>query len=159
MWLAGPPVGIRLPLVAPKLRSPAQFLDGISGAARRSLVARLFVGDLDLGAYSSNWDLPSHALPSRSCAYCAKRYQTLPFVEDEWHMFFVCPLYDSFRHLLSIRAEGVLVEGHPLQGGGSSPQNLRSLARAILQVPDPNRVAEFLGRAMSARRKFRNQLR
>ena len=159
MWVAGAPVGIRLPLVAPRLRSPAQFLDGIAGAARRSLAVRLFVGDLDLGAYSSNWDLQHLALPSRACAYCATRWQTFPFVEDEWHVLLICPLYESFRHLLPFRAEEILVEGHRMQGGGCSAHNLRSLARALLQVTDPNRVAEFLGRAMSARRKFRNKLR
>ena len=133
-------------------------LDGVAGAAHRSLIARLFVGDLDLGAYSSNWDLSPRILPSRSCAYCYTRYGLPSFVEDEWHVFGVCPLYDGFRSRLPFRAEQVLVEGHVMQGNGCTVQNLRALARAVLQA-DPNHVAEFLGRALSSRRRFRLQLR
>ena len=158
MWYAGAPVGLPLPLVAPRLRSPAAYLDGVAGAARRSLIARLFVGDLDLGAYSSNWDLSPRILPSRSCAYCYTRYGLPSFVEDEWHVFGVCPLYDAFRSRLPFRAEQILVEGHAMQGNGCTVQNLRALARAVLQA-DPNHVAEFLGRALSSCRRFRLQLR
>ena len=157
MWYSGAPIGLPLPLVAPRLKSPAAFLDGIAGAARRSLVARLFVGDLDLGAYSSNWDLSARVLPSRSCAYCFMRYGSPHYKEDEWHVFCVCPLYDSFRSRLPFRAERILVEGHVLQGEGCTVQNLRALARAVLQSY-PNQVAEFLGRSMAARKQFQRQL-
>ena len=155
MWLAGAPIGPRLPLCAPNLPSPAQFLDQVAGAARRSTVARLFVGDLDIAAYSGNWDLRGRGLPSRACVYCYRRFATLPFVEDEWHVFFVCPLYAAFRTRLPLRLEDTRVEGHPMQGEGCTPRNLVQLARAVLQVRDPNRVAEFLMRSMSARKRAR----
>jgi len=112
---------------------------------------------LYLGAYSSSWDFSARVLPSRACAYCYMRYSSLPYKEDEWHVFCVCPLYDSFRSRLPFRAEQILVEGHVLQGEGRTVQNLRALARAVLQS-SPNQVAEFLGRSMAARRQFRRQL-
>jgi hypothetical protein len=117
MWLAGSSVGMRLPLVRASLPSPAVLLDGVAGAARRSTVARLLSGDLDLAAYSSNWDL-HRWLPSRCCAYCYARYHTTPFIEDEWHVILICPLYAPFRARLPFLARDVLVEGHELQGNG-----------------------------------------
>ena len=158
MWLAGSPIGLPLPLCTAKLPSPARALDGVAGAARRSLLARLFVGDLDIAAYSGNWDLRGRGLPSRACAYCFRRYSTWPFVEDEWHVFFVCQLYAPFRARLPIRLADMRVQGHPMQGDGCTPQNLVTLARAVLRVKDQNLVAEFLMRSMAARRRTRAQL-
>jgi hypothetical protein len=157
MWLAGSAIGLRLPLARPNLPSPAVLLDGVAGAARRSTVARFLSGDLDLAAYSSNWDI-CRGLPSRCCAYCYARYHTAPFIEDEWHFLLICPLYDSFRKRLPVVARDVLVEGHVLQGGGCTPRNLSSLTSALLRLPDPNVLAEYLMRAVAARRHFREKL-
>jgi hypothetical protein len=157
MWLAGSAIGLRLPLSRRNLPSPAALLDGVAGAARRSTVARFLTGDLDLAAYSSNWDI-HRGLPSRCCAYCYVRYHTVPFIEDEWHFLLICPLYASLRARLPILARDVLVEGHELQGGGCTPRNLSSLTSALLRLPDPNVLAEYLMRAVAARRHFRENL-
>ena len=54
IWLAGSSVGMALPIIGPRVQSPRWALNGIAGAARRSVVARLFVGDFDIGAFSGN---------------------------------------------------------------------------------------------------------
>ena len=115
----------------------------------------MFVGDLDIGAYSGNWDIKRRHVPSRACAYCYFQYHTMPFIEDEWHVFFVCPLYSGFRAKLPFTADDVLVEGHSIQGSGCTPRNLQSLARAILRVQNQNVIAGFLMNAFKARRQYR----
>ena len=79
----------------------------------------------------------------------------LPFTEDEWHLVLICPHFDSFRQRLPFRAAQVCVQGNPLQGGGCTARNLQSLAQAILLMPDPNILAEYLMRALAARRRYR----
>ena len=79
----------------------------------------------------------------------------MPFVEDEWHVLLVCPLYAPYRMGLPFTTADVLVEGHPMQGAGCTPRNLSSLARAILSMQNPNYLEEFLMRAMAARRRDR----
>ena len=79
----------------------------------------------------------------------------MPFIEDEWHVFFVCPLYSAFRATLPFRVEDVRVEGHPIQGNGCTPRNLQPLASALLRVRNQNLVAEFLMKALNARRRYR----
>ena len=82
-WLAGAPVGgLPLPLVARRLPSPQKLLDRLTSPARRSVAAPFFTGDLNIAAYSGNWDLTRHTLPSRACAHCYWRFQ-LSWVEDE----------------------------------------------------------------------------
>ena len=64
-WRAGAPIGrLPLPLVGPRVRCPRTFIDGLTGEARRGMAARLFTGDLDLAAYSGNWDLTRRNVPS-----------------------------------------------------------------------------------------------
>ena len=79
----------------------------------------------------------------------------MPFVEDEWHVLLVCPLYQSARNKLPFTATGLRVGGHALQGAGVTQRNLQSLVAAMLQVSNPNIVAEFLAVAMAARRRHR----
>ena len=152
IWFVGSPVGLPLPLVGPSLPSPA---------ARRSVVARFLVGDLDLAVYWGNWDLSiaRRPRPSKSCAHCYYRWDTLPFVEDEWHLLMVCPLYANFRTRLPFRVADVRVKGSEVRGDGCSERNLTSLLRAILQIPDANVFAEFLMRSTAARRRYRASLR
>ena len=121
-------------------------------------MARFFTGDLDLACYSNNWDLHHCYFPRRSCAYCACSWNSLPFVEDEWHVLLVCPLYESARNKLPFTATQLRVEGHALQGGGATDRNMRSLVAAVLSVSNPNIVAEFLAVAIAARRRHRASL-
>ena len=79
----------------------------------------------------------------------------MPFVEDEWHLFLICPLYAPYRAKLPFCTTTVRVEGAELQGEGGTEGNLGALTRAILQVADPNHIAEFLSRALAARRRYR----
>ena len=82
----------------------------------------------------------------------------MTFVEDEWHIFLVCPLYDALRRSLPFTVESALVEGHRLQGAGCSPGNLRSLVQSIMQVPRFEVVVDFLLQALKKRRTFRQRL-
>lgn len=158
-WKAGAPVGgLPLPLVAPRLRSPLQLIDSLMGPARRSIAARFFMGNLDIAAYSGNWDLSRGYIPSRACAYCYQRWRHMTFVKDEWHIFLVCPLYDGLRPSLPFSAESTRVGGHRLQGDGCTPCNLRSLVRSIMFVPRFEVVADFLLQAQKKRRQFRQSL-
>ena len=150
--------GIPLPLVAPKLPAPRKFHDTITGPGRRCIAARFFTGELDLAAYSSNWDLTRVYIPSRRCAYCYRTYQMQPCIEDEWHVFFVCTLYSGLRRALPFAARDVLVEGHEIQGDGCTDRNLVSLLRAVLSAPRPESVVDFLVRAMRHRRDFRRRI-
>ena len=112
--------------MAPRLKSPLQLIDSLTGPARRSVAACFFMDDLDIAAYSGNWDLTRRYVPSRACVYCYQRWRVTTFVEDEWHLFLVCPLYDDLRRSLAFTADSVRVEGHRLQGDGCTPNNLRS---------------------------------
>ena len=82
----------------------------------------------------------------------------MTFVEDEWHIFLVCPLYDGLRHSLPFSAESARVEGHRLQSDGCTPRNLLSLVRSIMLVPRFEIVADFLLQAQKKRRQFRQIL-
>ena len=82
----------------------------------------------------------------------------MTFVEDEWHIFLVCPLYDGLRRSLPFTADSVRVEGHRLQGGGCSPSNMRSLVRSIIQVPRFEVVVDFLLQVLKKRRQFRQNM-
>ena len=82
----------------------------------------------------------------------------MPYVEDEWHVLLICPLYQTVRNKLPFTAARVRVEGHELQGEGATERNLQSLMAAVLQAPNPNIVAEFLAVAMAARRRHRSVL-
>ena len=82
----------------------------------------------------------------------------MTFVEDEWHIFLVCPLYDGLRPSLPFSAESARVEGHRLQGDGCTPRNLLSLVRSIMLVPRFEIVADFLLQAQKKRRQFRQIL-
>ena len=156
-WLAGAPVGgMPLPLVARRLLSPQRVIENLTGPARRSVAARFFTGDLDIAAYSGNWDLTRHMLPRRSCAHCFWRYQ-LPWVEDEWHLLLVCPLYDGLRHSLPFTAPQLCVVGHPLQGDGCVPRNLTALVGRILGLERIDVVVDFKNRALKRRRESRRQ--
>ena len=85
-------------------------------------------------------------------------YDMMTFIEDEWHIFLVCPLYDALRRSLPFTAESARVEGHRLQGAGCSPGNLRSLVQSIMQVPRFDVVVDFLLQALKKRRTFRQRL-
>ena len=82
----------------------------------------------------------------------------MTFVEDEWHIFLVYPLYDGPRRSLPFTADSARVEGHRLQGAGCSPSNMRSLVRSIMQVPRFEVVVDFLLQAQKKRRLFRQNL-
>ena len=157
--MAGAPVGgVALPLVAPRIPSPRKLIDGLTGPARRSIVAKLFMGDLDIAAYSGNWDLRGHAGPSRACAYCLRRWCMDPFVEDEWHVLLICPLYEHIRRPLRLKAQAIRVEGHALQGDGCSQRNLIQLLRVMMLHPRFVAIADFPLQAMKRRRQFRQNL-
>ena len=81
----------------------------------------------------------------------------MPCVEDEWHVFLVCPLYSRHRGALPFTARQILVEGHEVQGEGCSPRNLTALVRAILQVPNFDSVVDYLLRVLKLRRQYRAQ--
>ena len=154
-WRAGAAVsGFPLPLVAPRLSNPIQMIAKLTGPDRRSAGARLWTGDLDIAAYSNNWDITREYIPSRKCAYCFRRYG-VPFVEDEWHLFFVCPLYADLRVRLPFSAEEVCVEGHDIQGEGCTPRNLQALCRALLLTPSADIIADFLTQALKRRKRNR----
>ena len=118
------------------------------------MAARFFTGDLDIAAYSGNWDLTRHSLPFRACAHCYWRFQ-LRWVEDEWHIFFVCPLYSQLRRALPFTSNQVRVEGHVMQGDGCTPRNLTSLVGHIMGLPSTDGVVDFLLQAMKLRRESR----
>ena len=154
-WLAGAPVGgLPLPLVSRRLPSPYKFIDRLTSPARRSVGARFFTGDLDIAAYSGNWDLTRHSVPSRACAHCFWRYQ-ISWVEDEWHLLFVCPLYSSLRETLPFTGTQVRVEGHVMQGEGCTARNLTSLVRHIMALPCIDVVVDFLLQVIKKRRESR----
>ena len=155
-WLAGAPVGgPPLPLVSRRLPSPCKFIDRLTSPARRSVAARFFTGDLDLAAYSGNWDLTRHSVPSRACAYCFWRYQ-LSWVEDEWHILLVCPLYSNLRAALPFTSDQVRVEGHVMQGEGCTERNLTSLVSHIMALPSFDVVVDFFLKATKKRRDWRH---
>ena len=81
-----------------------------------------------------------------------------PFVEDEWHLLLICPLYERIRRRIPFQAAGILVEGHPLQGEGCTPRNLAALIRAILADPRRDSLIDFLWEAIRLRRQFRQGL-
>ncbi len=158
-WLVGAQVGgMPLPLVARGLPSPQKLIDRLTGPARRSVAARFFTGDLDIAAYSNNWDLTRCAFPRpvarRACAYCYRRYQ-ISWIEDEWHLLFVCPLYSSQRRSLAFTGRQVCVEGHPMQGDGCVPRNLVSMMQHIMSLPSIDVIVDFLIQAMKLRRDSR----
>ena len=134
-----------------------KLIDGITGPARRSMAARLFVGDMDIAAYSGNWDLQGRVFPRRACVYCYSRWYSSPYVEDEWHVLLICPLYWDLRRRLGLSAEAIRVEGHPsgIQGDGCTRRKLIALTRAIMLHPHFDRITDFLMQAMKRRRKHR----
>jgi len=146
-----------LPLVAPRVPSPMKLIDELTGPARRSMAARLFMGDMDIAAYSGNWDLQGRVLPHRACVYCYNRLNTFPCVEDEWHVLLICPLYRDLRRSLSLSAEAIRVEGHPsgMQGDGCTRRNLIALIRSIMLHPRFDHVIDFLMQAMKRRGQYR----
>ena len=148
-----------LPLVAPRLADPRRLLENVTGPARRSIAARLFTGDLDLAAYSGNWDIKHRYVPSRSCAFCYWTYHMPHCVEDEWHVLLVCPLYSRFRHALPFTSEQVIVEGHDIQGEGCTERNLTALVQAILQAPRFDSIVDYLSRALKVRSQYRTRTR
>ena len=155
-WRAGAPIGrLPLPLVGPRVRCPRTFIDGLTGEARRGMAARLFTGDLDLAAYSGNWDLTRRNVPSRACAYCWRHFHGPPSVEDEWHLFLICPLYSSLRRSMPFTAEDLCVEGHDQQGQGCSRRNLQSLISAILQSNRVEFLIDYLIKAFKLRKSYR----
>ena len=157
-WAAGAPVGgLPRPLVARRLPSPQKLIDHITSPARRSVAARFFTGDLDIAAYSGNWDLSRSGLPSRACAYCYYRWRMMPCIEDEWHVLFVCSLYDHLRRLLPFTRTQVLREGHELQGGGCTEHNLTSLVEHVLALPKVDPVIDFLLQALRLRKQARQR--
>ena len=156
-WMAGAPVGVSLPLVARRLPAPHKLINDATGLARRSVAARLFVGDI--GAYSGNWDITRRYVPRRACAHCFWVVAAAPFIEDEWHVFCVCPLYHRLRSRLPFRAEEIVTEGHALQGDGCTPRNLQALARAVMSSPDFTVIVDFLLQALKERRQFRERNR
>ena len=158
-WSAGSSIGLPLPLIGARVRSPGEFINLLNGPARRSIAARFFVGDLDIAAYSGNWDCTHRVFPRRACAYCYLRYNGPSYVEDEWHVLLVCPLYSSFRSLIPFDAVRTRVEGHPLQGNGCAAANLKALLKAVLGALHPNDIAGFLVRAIRSRRQHRAPLR
>ena len=139
---------------ARRLPSPQKFIDSLTSPARRSVAARFFTGDLDIAAYSGNWDLTRHSLPSRACAHCFWRFQ-IRWVEVEWHLLLVCPLYTSLRRALPFTATQVRVEGHVMQGEGCTERNLTSLVRHILSLPRMDVVVDFFLQAIKLRRESR----
>ena len=157
-WLAGAPVeGVPLPLVTRRLPSPYKVIDRLTSPARRSVAARFFTGDLDIAAYSGNWDLTCHSVPTRACAHCFRCYQ-ISWVEDEWHILFVCPLYDSLRGSLPLSGDQVRVEGHVMQGAGCTPRNMISLMRHILALPSCDGFVDFLLQAVKKHRDSRRNI-
>ena len=81
-----------------------------------------------------------------------------PFVEDEWHLLLICPLYERIRRRIPFQAADILVEGHPLQGQGCTPRNLAALIRAILADPKRDSLIDFRWEAIRLRRQFRQGL-
>ena len=81
-------------------------------------------------------------------------------MEDEWHLLFVCPLYDPIRGTIPFTGDQVLVDGgHVMQGQGCSERNLTSLVRHVMALPRFDVVVDFLLRAFKMRRNSRrNQL-
>ena len=81
-----------------------------------------------------------------------------PFVEDEWHLFLICPLYERLRRRIPFQAAGILVEGYPLQGQGCAPLNLAALIRAIRADPRRDSIIDILSEAIRLRRQYRQGL-
>ncbi len=81
-------------------------------------------------------------------------------MEDEWHLLFVCPLYNPIRGTIPFTGDQVLVDGgHVMQGQGCSERNLTSLVRHVMALPRFDVVVDFLLRAFKMRRDSRrNQL-
>ena len=78
-------------------------------------------------------------------------------VEDEWHIFFVCPLYGRYRRALPFTARQVPVEGHEVQCDGCTLRNLTALVCAILQASNFDSVVAYLIRALKSRRQHRGR--
>ena len=93
--------------------------------------------------------------PSRTCLTCWHD-DRCACLEDEWHVFFTCPLYADLRTRLPFRGEDVVVEGFVTQGDGCTPRNLQALARAILNTPNYDKVVDFLTQVMKRRRQNRH---
>ena len=81
----------------------------------------------------------------------------MPCVEDEWHVFLVCPLYSRPRRALPFTARQILVEGHAIQGEGCTQRNLVALVRAILQTPSFDSIVDYLIKALKSRRQHRGR--
>ena len=96
-----------------------------------------------------------HSVPSRACAYCFWRYQ-LSWVEDEWHILLVCPLYSNLRAALPFTSDQVRVEGHVMQGEGCTERNLTSLVSHIMDLPSFDVVVDFFRKATKKRRDSRH---
>ena len=157
-WNAGAPIGgFPLPRIGPRTPSPRTLIDGLTGPARRSVAVRLFLGELDLAAYSGNWDLASSGryIPRRACAHCYWRIHGPPSVEDEWHVLLICPLYAGIRRGMPFSADELCIEGHPHQGDGCTPRNLERLIGAILRTPRFTFIIDYLIRAFKIRRQQR----
>lgn len=84
-------------------------------------------------------------------------FHQLPWVEDEWHLLLVCPLYDGLRHALPFTAAQLFVVGHPLQGDGCVPRNLTALVGQILALERIDVVVDFMILALKRRRESRRQ--
>ena len=121
------------------------------------MAARLFTGNLNLAAYAGNWDITRRYVPTRACAYCYWTYHMSPPKEDEWHVLFVCPLYDHLRRMLPFTRAQVLREGHELQGEGCTERNLTSLVEHVLALPKVDPVIDFLAQALRLRKQARQR--
>ena len=144
-----------LPLVGPRTPCPRSIINALCGAVKRSVAARLFTGNLNLAAYADNWDVTRRYVPTRACAYCYWTYHMLPPIEDEWHVFLICPLYSRLRRAMPFTAEDLCVEGHSIQGEGCSPRNLQSLIGAILRSDRIDFIIDYLVQALKLRRAHR----
>ena len=93
-------------------------------------------------------------IPRRACAYCFRRYQ-ISWIEDEWHILFVCPMYSFQRRSLPFTGPQLCVEGHPMQGTGCVPRNLVSMMKHIMSLPSLDVIVDFMVPAMKLRRDSR----
>ena len=87
--------------------------------------------------------------------YCYRKYHCAHFIEDEWHVLFVCPLYERFRTALPVKVRDVLVEGHEMQGAGCTQRNLVALVRAVMQPSRFSGVVDCLIQALRLRTRYR----
>ena len=157
-WKSGSPIGgFALPLIGPRTPSPRTLIDSVTGSVRRSIAARLFAGDLDIAAYSGNWDIKNTGryVPTRACVHCYWRLHSLPSVEDEWHILLICPLYDGIRSGMPFTADELCVEGRPRQDGGCEERNLQSLVSAILRTQRLQLIIDYVIKAFKIRRQHR----